>query len=409
MDSRPLHIGLVIPSLGGGGAERVAICLADQLIQRGCRLDFVLGKPVVKYPDSLPKGLRLFYTAVPGGGRALSRDCRRRGVTSRGIWPDVGSVWRDVAALRALGTRLRFKHVVFSHLVATYLRRQRPQVLLSSLAPANIVAVSAASLVPRSPPVIISVHNNFGKDYSEYEQRAAVALYPRAAMAVAVSHGVREELGESVNIAAERARTIYNPVPAARVRQLASQDVSHPWFQPNEPDVILSVGREAPQKDYATLVRAFALVRRERPARLVIMGKLSKACRARLQAQAAACGAQQDLNFLGFDENPYRYMARAKVFALASFWEGLPTVLVEALACGTPIVSTDTRFGPREILADGRWGRLTAVGDSESLAQALLATLRGEHPSGDALRERAGWFSEERAVDAYLRLFRQAI
>ena len=402
------HVGFVLHSLAGGGAERVAICLAEWLIERGHRVDMVLAKSVVQYLSSLPKGLRIFHPATPGLGGATRRLCLARGVEVRRLRAGALALPKDVARLRprANGVRLQHRHVYLAHLVAQYVREERPSLLLSSLAPANFAAVNAASLVRDAPPAIISVHNNFRLDYSAYEQRVAATLYPRADAVVGVSRGVCAELGEALGLPSERLHAIYNPIPASRIQCLTHTEAPHPWLQPGEPKVILSVGREAPAKDYPTLVEAFGRVRRAVAARLVIMGGHSPRCRTRLLAQARRLGVEQDLGFIDFDENPYRFMARAAVVALASFWEGLPTVLLEALACGTPVVSTDTPYGPREILGDGKWGRLAPVGDAQALGAALLEALDAQAPA-DALRLRAADFSEERAASAYLRLFKQ--
>ncbi len=402
------HVGFVLHNLGGGGAERVAICLAESLIERGHRVDMVLGKSKVQYASSLPKGLHIFHPATPGLGRDTRRLCHARGVEVRCLRIGGLDVPKDFTRLqpRANGVRLQHRHVYLAHLVAQYVRRERPSLLLSSLAPANFAAVNAATLVDDAPPVIISVHNNLRLDYSAYEQRVAATLYPRADAVVGVSRGVCGELSDALGLPPHRLHAIYNPLPAARIQGLMQADTTHPWFQPGERKVILSVGREAPAKDYPTLVEALGHVRRDLAARLVIMGGHSPRYRRRLLAQARQLGMEGDLDFIDFDENPYRYMARAAVVALSSFWEGLPTVLLEALACGTPVVSTDTPYGPREILGDGKWGRLAPVGDAPALGAALLENLRGRTPA-DALRLRAADFSEERAASAYLRLFKQ--
>ena len=224
---------------------------------------------------------------------------------------------------------------------------------------------------------------------------------------VAVSRGVAESARRSLGVDAGRVRTIYIPIPADGIRRLAQEEVTHPWFADGEPPVILSVGREAPQKDYPTLVEAFGLARREVDSRLVILGRLSAPYRARLKSLARGLGAEGDLGFVDFDENPYRFMRRAGVFALSSRWEGLPGVILEALACGTPVVSTDTPYGPREIL--GGFGDLPPVGDAPALARALVATLRGERPTEEALRARAADFSEAKAADAHVALFEELV
>lgn len=403
-----LHLALVLHSLGGGGAERVAMSLSACFAAKGHRLDIVLGKSVVAYPSSLPPGVRLFHPRPTRSRSAFAR-CEAHGVVLRRLPVAPTGAPRDWLKLRrGADAPISARHVYFAHLVAGYLRRERPSLVLSFVSAANFAAINGAGLLARRPPVVISAHNNLRLAYSAYERRLARAIYSRADAVVAVSSGVRRDLTDVTGVAAERVRVIHNPVPAEQVRALARTSVDHPWFQHDEPPVILSVGREAPQKDYATLLAALAEVRRKAPARLVILGELSQRYRKRLFDQARAHGVGANFDCLGFDENPYRYMARAAVVVLSSRWEGLPTVLIEALACGTPVVSTDTPHGPADILADGKWGHLAPVGDPAALAQGLVRTLRGEHACRAALRARAADFSAAGAANAYLRVFEQA-
>jgi len=169
----------------------------------------------------------------------------------------------------------------------------------------------------------------------------------------------------------------------------------------------LGVGRLDPQKDFPTLIRAFARVRAQRPARLIVLGaegheRHSKYV-AELKALPARLGIADDVDLPGFRHNPFAFMSRAAVFVLSSIYEGLGNVLIEALACGTPVVSTDCPSGPAEILEGGRFGALVPVGDDAAMAAAIAATL-DRPPAAATLRERARMFSVERAVDRYLDL-----
>jgi glycosyltransferase involved in cell wall biosynthesis len=195
--------------------------------------------------------------------------------------------------------------------------------------------------------------------------------------------------------------TIHNPINLERVTQLAREPAEHPWFEDADIPVVLGVGRLVPQKDFPTLMRAFALVRQQRPARLVILGQGRG--RPELEALARSLGLEHDLWMPGIALNPYRYMARAAVFALSSAWEGFGNVLLESLACGRPIVSTDCPSGPAEILGNGRFGRLVPVGDAPAMASAILESLAGNHQP-DRLRSRAAEFSIERTSQRYLEL-----
>ncbi|MEN3001831.1 MAG: glycosyltransferase [Armatimonadota bacterium] len=180
---------------------------------------------------------------------------------------------------------------------------------------------------------------------------------------------------------------------------LAQQPVEHPWFQDSSMPIVLSVGRLSPQKDFATLIRAIAQVNRHMPCRLIILGKGEQ--RAELERLVEQLGLQQRVWMPGFDPNPYRYMARATLFVLPSRWEGSPNALVEALACGIPVIATDSPGGAREILEDGRWGILTPVGNPEALAEAILQTLQ-RPVDREALRRRAQDFSVDKIANQYL-------
>ena len=406
-----LHIGFVLPSLSGGGAERVMLDLAAALIARGHRADLVIPRLAGDYRAAIPRGVRLYRGRLPHTDRRFLREVQRSGVavTALGVNPFTVAWVGLVLGRKHPGVRVRRKRSLYAsvHILNRYLRNARPQVLVSALPSADAAAVCAAELTDRAVPVVVTVHINVVAAYAPEWLAASRTLYPLADAVVAVSRGVAESVRRSLGVDAERVSVIYNGVPAGRIRRLAQAEVTHPWFADGEPPVVLSVGREARQKDHPTLVEAFGLARREVNSRLVILGKLSAPYRARLRSLARGYGVEGDLGFVDFDENPYRYMRRAGLLALSSRWEGLPTVVLEALACGTPVVSTDAPYGPREIL--GGWGDLPPVGDAPALARALVATLRGERPTEEALRARAADFSEEKATDAYLELFEKLL
>ena len=202
-------------------------------------------------------------------------------------------------------------------------------------------------------------------------------------------------------MARERIRTVYNPVVSADLDRKARESPPHPWFDDRPCPVILAIGRMKKVKDFSTLLRAFARLLVQRPARLIVLGE--GRLRPSLQSLAWELGIAERVDFPGFQENPYAFLAKADLFVLSSRHEALPTVLIEAMACGCPVVSTDCPSGPREILEDGRLGPLVPVGDTEALAKAMARVL-DEPPSRDLLRERASFFSVERAVERYERL-----
>ncbi len=406
-----LHVGFVLYRLTGGGAERTALTLAESLVERGHRVDLLVARLIVAYREDLRPGMRLYHPRLPRTDRELLRHCRERGVEVHAVPIDPLAAIRTWFALtrKRLGTSVRPRYALFAHLIARYVRRARPQVLMSVLQPADTSTVYAAELTGRPVPVVVSVRNSPDTMYTRQELSEARALFPRADAVVAVSRGLADELRRSFDMPAEHVQAIYNPVPSATIWRLARREVTHPWFRDGAPPVVLSIGREAPQKDYATLVDAFGRVRRRVDARLVVMGNLSASCRAHLTARARGCGVERHLGFVDFDENPFRYLRRARLFVLSSRSEGLPGVLLQAIACGTPVVSTDTPHGPREILEGGRYGKLTPVGDAPALARAVVEALECDRPPEEALRRRAAWFSCERAADAHVELFREVL
>jgi glycosyltransferase involved in cell wall biosynthesis len=232
--------------------------------------------------------------------------------------------------------------------------------------------------------------------------------YLQAGATVAVSNGVVDDLAACAGIPRSRITTVYNPMVGPVLVAKAQHLPDHPWFAPGEPPVILAVRRPDPQKNLATLIRAFVRERAQRPVRLLILGgsedDQSHAEYARkLRALSKQLDLAEDVSFAGFVANPFAHMARAAVFVLSSTFEGLPSVLIEALACGCPVVSTDCPSGPAEILDSGRFGAMVPVGDDHAMAVAIAATL--DRPIAAArLRERADLFNVDRAVDRYVDL-----
>jgi glycosyltransferase involved in cell wall biosynthesis len=187
---------------------------------------------------------------------------------------------------------------------------------------------------------------------------------------------VARDLAATALLPLDSIETIYNPVINDQMLTNAKEPVTHEWFKSMGILVILGVGKLEPQKDFPNLIHAFAKVHETRPARLVILGWGPD--RPELEALIQTLGLEADVALLGYVENPYAYMARSSVFALSSAWEGLPTVLIEAMALGLPVVSTDCESGPAEILADGKYRYLTPVGDSAALAEGILRVLGGQ-------------------------------
>jgi glycosyltransferase involved in cell wall biosynthesis len=288
-----------------------------------------------------------------------------------------------------------------------YLRRERPAALIAAMSHTSIVALWARKLAGVQMRIIATEHTNLSpvfKNSSRLRVRLLPFLtrrcLPWADGIAAVSNGVAESLANWARLPRHTIKVIYNPVLTKELFEKASEPVQHPWLAPNQPPVVLGVGRLTTQKDFSTLVRAFAQVKQERPAKLLILGEGDQ--RPRLEALSRELGIAGDVCLPGYQENPYAYMARAQVFVLSSIYEGFGLVLAEAMAMGVPVVSTDCESGPREILQYGRYGTLVPVGNVEALAVAIVAKLgqaRQSVPS-DWLYN----FEISTAVDAYWEL-----
>ncbi|PQP41654.1 hypothetical protein C6A88_28130 [Mycolicibacterium austroafricanum] len=190
-----------------------------------------------------------------------------------------------------------------------------------------------------------------------------------------------------------------NPVVTPALREAAAERPNHPWFEDRDVPIVLGVGRLHRQKDFMTLLRAFERVRATRRCRLLIVGE--GPMREELEEARLACSFAEDIALPGFSPQPFSYMANCSVFVLSSRYEGQPNVLIEALACGAPVVATDCPSGPRDILAGGRYGRLTPVGDASAMAEAISATL--DAPVDRDLSKSRGYeFTLEKSVALYI-------
>ena len=287
-----------------------------------------------------------------------------------------------------------------------YLRRRRPPALLSAMDHANLVALWARAMARAPTRVYVSVRSTLSREARESQTLAGRSLpylasvfYPRAQAVIAVSQGVAEDLERLIGPGRARVLVIPNPVVTSEIPELAAVMPDHRWANDPYIGVILAAGRLAPQKDFPTLIRAFAALGDRPDLRLVILGEGPE--RPALTALVRDLGLGGRVDLPGFVDNIFAYMARARVFVLSSAWEGLPGVLIQAMACGTPVVSTDCPSGPREVLEHGRLGALVPVGDEQGMAAAMARTL-DQPPDSTRLKARAADFEVTTVTRRYL-------
>ena len=374
---RQKQLAIFLPGLYGGGAERTMLSLAHGIAGRGYGVDLVLVQAEGPYLKEIPNSVRLVDL---GQGRIVNRN----------------------RTLRRLPALVR------------YLRREQPDVVLSALRRTNIMALWARRMAGVPNRVVINEQSNVSEESSNHPNRLLSRLffslakycYPWADNAIGVSQGVVDDLVQELGIPQQLTKVIHNPGITPELCAKARVPLDHPWFQPKPegsgegslPPVLLAVGRFEEQKDFPTLLNAFARLRQARAARLLILGEGPE--RPKLEALAVQLGIEKDVSLPGFVKNPYPYMVRASVFVMSSRWEGLPTVLIEALYCGAPIVSTDCPSGPREILRNGEIGRLVPMGEPMALAEAISEALDGKV----ARPSRGSWqpFTVETVVEQYV-------
>lgn len=359
------QIAIFAPSLRSGGAERVIANLANALAMRGNCVELVL---------------------LSAEGEFLSD------ISSRVKIRDLG-VKRIRYALPAL---------------VEYFNSARPNVLLACMWPLTVAAVWAKLISRSRTKVIVAEHTTWSNAeivksslFTEWLARVTMRIsFVRASGIIAVSRGSADDLSRFCGISRDRISVIYNPVVDENKSVVDSVAPASDWSR-GDHIKLLAVGSLKPVKDYSTLLKAFALVTKKINAKLMILGEGE--CRADLEDEAIGLGIVENVFLPGFVKDPSPYYRAADLHVLSSTGEGLPTVIIEALASGTPVVSTDCPTGPREILSDGRFGRLVQPSNPVSLAQGIGAALRDPHDR-DALVRRSLDFSISKAVDEYERL-----
>lgn len=356
-------ISFFLYSLEGGGVEINTLRLAKGFVIRGYDVDLVLAKAEGSYMSRLDQSIHVVNLA------------------SKNKLSCFKSLW-------------------------SYLRKESPLALISAKDYANILGILVTKLSFVSTKIIVSIRTNVSHHFpTKIRSKRNIILskifYRWADGIVAVSKGVAKDLSKITGIPRDNITVIYNPIVTNKISNLMLEPVDHPWLKSCEQPVVIAVGRLNKQKDFPTLIKAFSIIRQSKNIRLIILGKGEE--QSNLEKLVNNLKIEKDVSFVGFVDNPYAYMARSSVFVLSSAWEGFGNVIVESMATGTSVVSTDCPSGPREILEEGKYGLLVPVGDVERLAEAIMELL--DKPIDPKILKKRAWqFSVDIAVDRYLEL-----
>lgn len=403
----PMRLAIYIRSVQSArGAEQVSVNVARGLVQRGHQVDFLVEKTDGWLLDHLrAAGSTARIVDLQSGRRsaAAERIARFRAFALALFRPSFLPGSR-AAALRPL-LRLATKEDLPLLALKSYLETDRPDAIVSFLNYPNMALLLASLLCRHRCRTIVNVRNHMSVAAEHSNSRRVndvpclmSHLFPIADAVVAPSRGVAEDVSRITGLPRARLHVIYNPVFRPEIAERAAAPFSHPWFADGQPPVILGVGKLKPQKDFETLIRAVKRVHDSRRVRLIILGEGDD--RDSLQALATQLGIGDDVDLAGQVDNPFPYYARADAFVLSSRWEGLPNVLIEAMACGCPVVSTDCPSGPNEIIGGTTLGKLVPIGDEARMAAAIEETLQAPPPR-DRIVEHARRFSYDRAVEEY--------
>jgi len=360
-----MYLAVFLPSLSGGGAERVILQVANKIAERGHRVDMVLASATGAYIGEVSDCVNII----------------------------------DFKSSKVSLSLLQMR---------SYIKDSSPEVMLSALPHANLVALMSVMLSKVKPRLIISERNTIGihsiksqgikGNLMRYLMRL---LYPRSDAIIAVSDGVARSLSEYINISRDSVSIIPNPCNIDRIRCLSNEMINESWFDLNDLPIVVGVGRLTEQKDFSLLIRSFSLALREVEARLLILGEGE--LRGELEDLAAGLGLNRENFFMpGFKDNPFKYLKRSNVFVLSSKWEGFPNVILQALGCGCSVISTNCQSGPSEILDDGKWGDLVPVGDLEMLSKSIVFRLQNRNRIN--VESRCAFFDIDGIVDKYIKV-----
>lgn len=342
-EGKPKHVAFFLPDMTGGGAEKAVYTIANAMITDGTSVDIVLAQAKGEFLPLITPPIRVVDLGAP-------------------------SLRNSIRPL------------------AKYLREVRPDIIFSQMFDLALYAAAARRLSGQKPILSSTIHSTLSLQAKEAEDWSLKGIHRKIVRKlstavhkwdvdsiVAVSHGVATDLTHFARIPTNKINVIYNPINITEIETKATEAIKHPWVGAGKAPLILAVGKLKKAKAYDVLIDAFSIVRGQRECKLLILGEGEE--RQSLEDRIAAHRLTEDVQLLGFLPNPYPFMSACDVFALSSRREGFGIVLAEALALGKSVVSTDCDSGPREILQNGRYGRLVPVDDERRFAQALIEAL----------------------------------
>jgi glycosyltransferase involved in cell wall biosynthesis len=361
-----MRLSVLMSFSGAGGVERMVMNLVREFAAQGHQVDLIVIRARGPHLDEVPDSVRV--------------------------------------------VRLKAEHTLSAvPELVRYLKAERPPAMLVAKDRAGRAALIARKLAGVNTRIAVRLGTNLS---TALEQRGGLQrwlrtapmrwLYPLADKVVAVSEGVRQDTLTLTGIDPDKVTVIRNPVVTPAMREAAQQPVEHPWLIEKDLPVIMGAGRLSKQKDFATLIRAFALLREQRECRLLILGE--GGLRSELEALAVSLGVADSVELPGFQKNIHAWLRRADLFVLSSLWEGSPNVLTEALALGVPCVATRCPSGPDEVLQDGRYGRLVPMGEPEAMSAAMRATLEQPLPP-QTLQQAVAEYNATTSAGRYLQIF----
>lgn len=352
------------PNLAGGGAERVVSILSSHFAENGYKVDLVLANSVGPYLADINDSVKV-----------IDLKCEK--------------------VLKSLPKLVK------------YLRIHQPDIVFASQMHSSTIALWAVKLAGVKTRVFIRQPTMLKPSYknkswiSRIRQKVFLATANLADKVIVTSDAMAKEFLYLSKISKNKVEIVYNPVPIKEIEKKSLKPIEHPWFKKDAPPVILAVGRLVTVKDFKTLVKAFHLTHNEISTRLMILGE--GPLRPEIEHLIETLGIEELVQMPGFVSNPYQYMKHSKVFVLSSLWEGFPNSMVEAMTCGTAIVSTNCHGGAPEVLGFGEWGKLVPIKNEQQMADAIIETLNMENLPN--VVERVKEFSIENIFKRYEDIF----